>query len=108
MANDTQAGTILLVDDDVNIRELAKRFLEAAGYTVDTASDGEEGIRFYEEHQPSIGLLLTDVTNAKHRWPRVGGSCSGDRFATADTLYVRRRLVRIPWAGVRRKTFSTR
>jgi CheY-like chemotaxis protein len=61
MPRDAPTGTILLVDDNVDIRELAKGFLEIAGYTVATAADEEEGLRFCEEHRSSIGLLLTDV-----------------------------------------------
>jgi YesN/AraC family two-component response regulator len=34
---------------------------------VATASDGEEGFRFYQEHQSRIGLLLSDVTMPNHR-----------------------------------------
>jgi len=65
MTRDTQRGTILVVDDNVDIREFVKGFLEAAGYTVVTAAHGEEGLRFFEEHQSSIMLLLTDVLMPK-------------------------------------------
>jgi CheY-like chemotaxis protein len=61
MSNDTQSGTILLVDDNVDVRAIAKAFLEHAGYSVATAADGREGLRYYELHQSSILLLLTDV-----------------------------------------------
>ncbi len=47
MTRDTPRGTILVVDDNVDIRAFAKRFLETAGWTVVTAADGEEGLRFY-------------------------------------------------------------
>lgn len=68
MPDDTQHGTILLVDDNADILGLAKRLLEIAGYGVITASDGREGLRFYMEHQSRIVLLLTDVT-----MPNMGG-----------------------------------
>ncbi len=61
MRKDTQCGTILLVDDNVDVRAIAKAFLEHAGYSVATAADGIEGLRYYELHQSSILLLLTDV-----------------------------------------------
>jgi DNA-binding response OmpR family regulator len=80
MTRDEQIGTILLVDDNVDIRELARRFLEAAGYTVATASDGEEGLRFYQEHQSSIGLLLTDVL-----MPNIDGLELADRVLGIDS-----------------------
>jgi len=80
MTRDEQIGTILLVDDNVDIRELARRFLEAAGYTVATAADGEEGLRFYQEHQSSIGLLLTDVI-----MPNIDGLELADRVLRIDS-----------------------
>jgi DNA-binding response OmpR family regulator len=68
MAHDRQPGTILVVDDNVEIRGLAKRVLEIAGYKVITAAHGEEGLRSYEKHRSSILLLLTDVV-----MPNIGG-----------------------------------
>jgi CheY-like chemotaxis protein len=62
MADDGRRGTILVVDDNPDIRGLAKFFLENAGYTVVMAADGAEGLRFYRENQSSILLLLTDIT----------------------------------------------
>ena len=68
MTDERQRRTILVVDDDLVIRGFAKKFLEIAGYSVITAADGEEGIRFYQRHQASIVLLLTDV-----RMPNING-----------------------------------
>jgi len=68
MADDRQRGTILVVDDNGDVRGLAKRVLEIAGYAVITAADGEEGLRSYEKHRSSILLLLTDVV-----MPNIGG-----------------------------------
>ena len=62
---DTQAQAILVVDDSPDVQALARAFLEAAGYAVVTASDGEEGLRVYEQRKSSIGLLLTDVAMPK-------------------------------------------
>ena len=64
-SEDAQRGTILVVDDNGDIRAFAKRFLETAGWNVVTAADGEEAFRCYEEHQSNIVLLLTDVTMPK-------------------------------------------
>jgi len=61
MADDGRRETILVVDDNADIRGLAKVFLENAGYSVVMAADGAEGLRFYQENQPSIRLLLTDI-----------------------------------------------
>jgi two-component system, cell cycle sensor histidine kinase and response regulator CckA len=53
--------TILLVDDDTRIRQLARRALEQAGYTVLDAEDGEEALRLGQESAGAIRLLLTDL-----------------------------------------------
>jgi CheY-like chemotaxis protein len=52
--------TILVVDDEKGLRELAKRMLERQGYTVLIAGDAAEAFRLADDH-PSIDLLLTDV-----------------------------------------------
>ena len=57
-----QHETILLVEDDAEILELTKLFLERAGYRVVTAADGQEGLRMYQQHRSDIDMLFTDVT----------------------------------------------
>jgi two-component system cell cycle sensor histidine kinase/response regulator CckA len=74
MAHDRQLGTILIVDDNLDIRKLAKMFLENSGYTVVTAADGNEGLRLYEEQHSSIALLLSDV-----KMPNMNGIELADR-----------------------------
>jgi DNA-binding response OmpR family regulator len=61
METKKQSETILVVDDERMICTLVKIFLEMAGYDVLTATDGEEGLRIFRQHQPRIMLLLTDV-----------------------------------------------
>jgi CheY-like chemotaxis protein len=80
MAGITPGGTILVVDDNVDIRALTKRLLEIAGYTVITAADGEEGLRFYQEHRSTIALLLTDVA-----MPKMNGFELADRVLATDS-----------------------
>ena len=50
---------ILLVDDDLFIRELYDEVLKSEGYDVDTASDGKEGFDKITENQ--YDLILLDV-----------------------------------------------
>jgi DNA-binding response OmpR family regulator len=48
---------ILVVDDDPNISELLKIYLEKEGYEVKTASDGAEGVNFFKIYSPDLVLL---------------------------------------------------
>jgi two-component system, cell cycle sensor histidine kinase and response regulator CckA len=53
--------TILLVEDEEMLRELAREVLEAGGYRVLGAAGGEEAVRVAAGHDGTIHLLLTDV-----------------------------------------------
>ncbi len=50
-------GTVLIVDDESAIRESLQTLLELEGYTVDTASDGAEGLARLAEHPYDLVLL---------------------------------------------------
>jgi PAS domain S-box-containing protein len=52
---------ILLVDDEVEIREITKKTLETYNYRVLTASDGIEAIAVYAQHQERIDAVLLDL-----------------------------------------------
>jgi len=56
--------TILIVDDEPNIQELAKLYLEKDGYRVELAATGEEAIRKLELIKPSLvvlDIMLPDI-----------------------------------------------
>jgi CheY-like chemotaxis protein len=54
------AATVLIVDDEDQIRRMFRRALEAAGYRVFEASSGREGLTVLER-QTHIDLLVTDL-----------------------------------------------
>jgi CheY-like chemotaxis protein len=54
-------GTILLAEDDTDVRNLSRWALEEFGYEVIEASDGLEAIRKFTENRDKIQLLLLDV-----------------------------------------------
>jgi PAS domain S-box-containing protein len=53
--------TVLVVEDEEPVREVARRILAESGYAVLTAPDGSEALRVCREHDGPIDLLLTDV-----------------------------------------------
>ncbi len=53
-------GTILLVEDEDMVRAVAERALTRQGYTVLTASDGEQGLETLREAE-RVDLLISDV-----------------------------------------------
>lgn len=55
-------GTVLVIDDDEGVRELARLALEDAGATVVTASGGEEALRIYVQQHRHIEAVLLDLT----------------------------------------------
>ncbi len=66
--------TILLVEDEENVRKLAASVLEASGYKTLVATSGEEAIEICKTHVGEIDLLLTDVV-----MPRMNGKRVADK-----------------------------
>ena len=60
--------TILVVEDETGVRQLASEFLKVGGYTVLEASDGFAALKLNKEHSGPIHLLLTDMV-----MPRMNG-----------------------------------
>lgn len=53
--------TVLVVDDESVLREVAASTLESWGYTVLAARDGAEAVEMYEEHKDEICVVITDM-----------------------------------------------
>ena len=68
--------TILVAEDDLALNEIARRALEAAGYTVLTAANGQTALRTSAQHAGDIHLLLTDVV-----MPRMSGRVLAQELA---------------------------
>jgi PAS domain S-box-containing protein len=67
--------TVLLVEDEPEVRDLAREILEASGYTVLQACDPAEALLMAERHAGAIHLLLTDVI-----MPRQSGRALAERL----------------------------
>jgi signal transduction histidine kinase len=69
--HDTVVGhkTVLVVEDEREVRELACEFLKVAGYSVLTAEDGLEALDIANRFGKSINVVLTDIVMPKMRGP---------------------------------------
>ena len=64
MAPKSFTGTILVIDDDPEVRELISRFLTKEGFFVTTASTGVEGLRIARELKPTaitLDVMMPDM-----------------------------------------------
>ncbi len=57
----TGTETVLLTEDEQDVREIAREFLESGGYKVIEAKDAAEAIKLAREHGGAIDLLVTDM-----------------------------------------------
>ncbi len=57
--------TILLAEDDEQVRELAELILEQAGYNIITAVDGENAIEKFSKYNKDLDLVILDVVMPK-------------------------------------------
>jgi PAS domain S-box-containing protein len=72
----TGSETIMVVEDDKMVRDMAKSILRKYGYSILDAPDGEEAIRVSEQHEGPIHLMLTDVV-----MPGISGRVLAERLA---------------------------
>jgi CheY-like chemotaxis protein len=83
-----QTATVLLTEDDPDIRDLIAAFLGGLGYRVLEAADAAEALRLVESHS-EIALLFTDVT--------LPGGTTG--FALARQAHRRRPELKVIYAS---------
>lgn len=69
--------TVLLVDDDESLRQLAGSFLAMANFRVVEAVDGNDALRLLAETESEIDVVVTD-----YRMPRLDGLELRDRLRT--------------------------
>ncbi len=61
VALEAQGRTILVVDDEAGIREIAGLVLQQAGFTVINATDGQEALRLFHQDPAGIDAVLIDI-----------------------------------------------
>lgn len=75
----TGSETVLLVDDEKMVIEVAREMLEELGYRTWTASSGETGLEIYLQEQNDIDIVLLDMI-----MPGMGGSETFNQLLKID------------------------
>jgi len=81
------AETILLVEDDPEVRQVAREALEMIGYTVLEARDVENALRIAGQRTAPLDLLLSDVVMPGMTGPELAGRI-GEMHPEARILYM--------------------
>ncbi len=75
------ARHVLVVDDEVTVREVIAEILQSAGYRVTCAVDGRQALELYARHGRDFDLVLLDMT-----MPHLNGVQTLDRLRSSDPL----------------------
>ncbi len=62
----TKQYTICIIDDEMTLREVVRRYLEHEGFRVLEAENGPQGLQMLREH--SVDLILLDIMLPGTRW----------------------------------------
>lgn len=62
MQTPSTADAIVLVDDNLEVRQLTEFILQDSGYRVYSARDAEEALRIVAEKRDSVCLVMTDIS----------------------------------------------
>ena len=81
------AETILLVEDQSQVRALARDVLAACGYQVLSCADGAQALQLAGDHPGPIDLLLTDVVMPGLSGPELAEQLRGSR-PSMKVLYI--------------------
>jgi len=79
--------TILVVEDDAEVRKLAAEMLSRHGYAVLEAASGPEALRIWKQRASSIDLILTDVVMPSMAGPELAAKLIAER-AGLKVLYM--------------------
>ncbi|MGH9864296.1 MAG: ATP-binding protein, partial [Candidatus Acidiferrales bacterium] len=66
-----RSETVLIVEDEEAVRELASEFLKTAGYNVLSAENGADALAIAEQIENPIHVLVTDIVLPKIRGPEL-------------------------------------
>ena len=73
--SETDKKTILVVDDEPEVRKLVGAMVSLCGYAAMTADSGEHALTLYRNHKGPVELLITDVVQ-----PGMSGPMLADKL----------------------------
>lgn len=105
--------TVMVAEDDPNLRLVVARMLERFGYTVLVAGNGQEALEMFDALGGGVDLLLTDVVMPDLGGPELVERLSG-RGVAVPVIYMSgysdpaglRRVVITPTSRLLRKPFA--
>lgn len=77
--NGTGRPCVLVIDDELDVREAVTDILDIKGLHVLAAADGKSGLHLYREHQDEVDLVLLDLS-----MPKMGGEETCRRLRELD------------------------
>ena len=57
----SRSGTVLIIDDDMAVREVLQALLNQKGFRTLAAADGTSGVALYQEHRSEISVVMVDL-----------------------------------------------
>ena len=88
MCDSTCKKTVLIIEDDHDIRETFKQLLELEGYTVATASNGKEGIDILNKMQSPCLILLDLMMPVMNGWEFLSAQKADERLSKIPVVVV--------------------
>lgn len=86
-AGDNPSSTLLLVEDEVGLREPVRDYLSREGYRVLDASNGAEALRLLESQNFRIDALITDVVMPQVNGPELARKLK-ERFPNIKVIFM--------------------
>jgi two-component system, chemotaxis family, chemotaxis protein CheY len=106
----SDAGTLLVVDDDSDVRDAMRDVISDYGYRVVCARDGEEALRYLRSNPPPTAILLDLFMPRMNGWQLARELESSPRLAKIPVITVTASAPHwgypVPMARVVRKPFD--
>jgi len=90
---------ILIIEDEANIIQVIRLYLEQAGYSVLSASDGIAGLELHAREHPDL-VILDLMLPGLEGWRFVGAFVTGQTRPSLWSRHAREKKT-VSWTGIR-------